>query len=241
MSIKRPRSGGGWKAIAYSFRLARRVGWWKLWQAARSKNTCKTCAVGMGGQLGGMVNEGGHFPEVCKKSFQAMASDLQGAVRREWIEQATLPQLRAMSSRELEMAGRLSEPLYLAPGARSYQVVSWDQALNAIAQKMSAAGPQRIPSLPDMPAIAEAGVSGMDINISFGMYAPKGTPKAEIDLLSKALQAAVTDPEVKGKLDGMGVTAVPPELAKPEALRTHLRKEIDVLGGLLLKAGVTPE
>mgnify|MGYP003334139784 FL=1 len=106
---------------------------------------------------------------------------------------------------------------------------------------IAAAGPQRIPSLPDMPAIAEAGVSGMDINISFGMYAPKGTPKAEIDLLSKALQAAVTDPEVKGKLDGMGVTAVPPELAKPEALRTHLRKEIDVLGGLLLKAGVTPE
>ena len=50
MSIKRPRSGGGWKAIAYSFRLARRVGWWKLWQAARSKNTCKTCAVGMGGR-----------------------------------------------------------------------------------------------------------------------------------------------------------------------------------------------
>ena len=106
---------------------------------------------------------------------------------------------------------------------------------------IAAAGPQRIPSLPDMPAIAEAGVSGMDINISFGMYAPKGTPKAEIDLLAKALQAAVTDPEVKGKLDGMGVTAVPPELAKPEALRTHLRKEIDVLGGLLLKAGVTPE
>ena len=58
MSIKRPRSGGGWKAIAYSFRLAQRVGWWKLWKAARSKNTCKTCAVGMGGQLGGMVNVG---------------------------------------------------------------------------------------------------------------------------------------------------------------------------------------
>ncbi|MCE2795730.1 MAG: FdhF/YdeP family oxidoreductase [Planctomyces sp.] len=143
MSIKRPRSGGGWKAIAYSFRLAQRVGWWKLWKAARSKNTCKTCAVGMGGQLGGMVNEGGHFPEVCKKSFQAMASDLQGAIRRDWIEQATLPQLRAMSSRDLEMAGRLSEPLYLAPGARSYRVVSWDDALSGIAQKMSAAGPQR--------------------------------------------------------------------------------------------------
>jgi tripartite-type tricarboxylate transporter receptor subunit TctC len=106
---------------------------------------------------------------------------------------------------------------------------------------IAAAGPQRIGSVPDMPAIGEAGVAGMDINISFGMYAPKGTPKAEIDKLSKALQTAVTDPEVKGKLETMGVNAVGPELARPEALRAHLQREIDVLGGLLVKAGVKPE
>ena len=34
----------------------------------------------MGGQLGGMVNEGGYFPEVCKKSFQAMVSDMQSGI-----------------------------------------------------------------------------------------------------------------------------------------------------------------
>ncbi len=90
--MKAPRSGGGWKAIGYSLKLASRVGWWNMWKAMRSKNTCKTCAVGMGGQLGGMVNEGGHFPEVCKKSFQAMASDLQGALRREFIEKTSLNQ-----------------------------------------------------------------------------------------------------------------------------------------------------
>ena len=106
---------------------------------------------------------------------------------------------------------------------------------------IAAAGPQSIASMPDMPAISEAGVSGVDINISFGLYAPKGTPKAEIDKLSQALQAAVVDTEVKSKLDAMGVAAVGPELARPEALRAHLRKEIDVLGGLLIKAGVKPE
>ncbi|MCA9051450.1 MAG: hypothetical protein KDA89_22080, partial [Planctomycetaceae bacterium] len=69
--MKQPRSGGGWQAIRYTLKLARRVGWRRMWTAMRSRNTCKTCAVGMGGQLGGMVNEGGYFPEVCKKSFQA--------------------------------------------------------------------------------------------------------------------------------------------------------------------------
>src|SRR5690606_36183987 len=107
LMIRPPKSGGGWKAIFYSLRLARRVGLRAFWRAATSKNTCKTCAVGMGGQLGGMVNEGGHFPEVCKKSFQAMASDLQGAMRREFIEGTTIHQLRAMTPRQLEHSGRI--------------------------------------------------------------------------------------------------------------------------------------
>lgn len=108
-------------------------------------------------------------------------------------------------------------------------------------QAYAAAGRSRIPSLPDMPAIAEAGVQGMDINISFGLYAPKGTPKPVLDKLSASLQAAVVDPEVRARLDGMGIAAVPVELARPEALRAHLKNEIDTLGGLLIKAGVKPE
>lgn len=108
-------------------------------------------------------------------------------------------------------------------------------------QAYAAAGRTRIPSLPDMPAIAEAGVQGMEINISFGLYAPKGTPKPVLDKLSAALQVAVVDPEVRARLEGMGISAVPVELARPEALRAHLKNEIDTLGGLLVKAGVKPE
>ncbi|HQX53130.1 MAG TPA: histidine kinase, partial [Planctomycetaceae bacterium] len=141
--MKRPRSGGGWKAVGYTLKLASRVGWWNMWKAMRSKNTCKTCAVGMGGQLGGMVNEGGHFPEVCKKSFQAMASDMQGALRSEVIEKLNLNQLRAMTSRQLEMSGRISEPLYLAKGATSYKVTTWDHAISTLVERMKSAGPER--------------------------------------------------------------------------------------------------
>ena len=105
----------------------------------------------------------------------------------------------------------------------------------------AAAGKARLPQLPEVPAITEGGVEGLDINISFGMYAPKGTPKPVIDKLSEALQKAVADPEVRGKLEGMGVTAVSPDRARPEALRAHLRNEIDILVPLLVKAGVKPE
>jgi len=108
-------------------------------------------------------------------------------------------------------------------------------------QAYAAAGRSRIPSLPDMPAIAEAGVQGMEINISFGLYAPKGTPRQVLDKLTGALQIAVVDTEVRQRLEAMGISAVPVELARPEALRAHLKNEIDTLGGLLVKAGVKPE
>jgi tripartite-type tricarboxylate transporter receptor subunit TctC len=102
----------------------------------------------------------------------------------------------------------------------------------------AAAGRLRLPSLPDVPAISEAGVEGFDISISFGLYAPKGTPQPVLDQLSAALQKAVVDPDVRKRLEGMGISAVSPDRARPEALRAHLKYEIETLGDLLVKAGV---
>ncbi|HIK96178.1 MAG TPA: FdhF/YdeP family oxidoreductase [Planctomycetes bacterium] len=141
--MKRPRSGGGWKAIGYSMRLASRVGWWKMWKAMRSKNACKTCAVGMGGQLGGMVNEGGYFPEVCKKSLQAMASDLQGAIPSTFWQQYDIHKLKSLTSRQLEHCGRIVEPVLLEKGSSNFRPIDWDEALQRMADGMQSAGPER--------------------------------------------------------------------------------------------------
>ena len=140
---RRPHSGGGWQAIAYTLRVANRVGWGKLWSAMRTKNTCKTCALGMGGQLGGMVNEGGHFPEVCKKSFQAMASDMQAGIAPEFFAKYGFGELRALTPRQLETSGRLVAPLYAGPDDAGYRVIDWDEALSRMAEGLKAAGPQR--------------------------------------------------------------------------------------------------
>lgn len=104
----------------------------------------------------------------------------------------------------------------------------------------ASAGKNRLPSLPETPAIAEAGVKGFEINISFGLYAPKGTPKPVLEKLTAALQKSVADPDVIKRLEGMGVAAVTVEQATPNALRAHLKNEIDTLGSLLIKAGVQP-
>lgn len=141
--MRQMKSGGGWKAILYTLRMANRVGWWRLWTAMRSKNTCKTCALGMGGQMGGMVNEGGYFPEVCKKSFQAMVSDMQSGITPEFFQRYGFNELRAMSPRQLETSGRLVHPIYAGPDDSHYRVITWDEAFEKLASRLKQAGPQR--------------------------------------------------------------------------------------------------
>jgi molybdopterin-dependent oxidoreductase alpha subunit len=140
--MKKAKSGGGWPAIWYTWRKAREAGGvLKLWRAMRSKNACKTCALGMGGQRGGMVNELGHFPEVCKKSLQAMVADMQGAIRTDFWRRFTPHELQVFSPRELESCGRLVEPVLYDRQSGRYMPISWETAVEKIAAKLRATSP----------------------------------------------------------------------------------------------------
>ncbi len=141
--MRKVRAGGGWPAIWYTFKKARQAGGLlALWKAMRTKNVCKTCAVGMGGQAGGMVNEAGHFPEVCKKSLQAMVADMQGAVRPEFFETYSLAQLQAFTPRQLEHCGRITQPLLHRRGEDYYRPISWDGALALVAEHLKRIAPR---------------------------------------------------------------------------------------------------
>ena len=144
--MRRVRTGGGWPAVRYTFSKAREAGGlWKLWKAMRSKNACKTCALGMGGQQGGMANELGVFPEVCKKSLQAMVADMQGAVKPEFFKTYSIPQLQSFSPRELETSGRLTQPVIHRQGENYYQPISWEEAFTKIIAKLTPAVGAAVP------------------------------------------------------------------------------------------------
>lgn len=142
MASRKPKIGGGWASILYTLRKARQSGGiLRMWNALRARNACKTCALGMGGQLGGMTNEKRLFPEVCKKSVQAMAADMQGAIHEHFFDDVSLEKLRRFTSRELEAAGRLTQPLYAGPLDSHYRKISWDDALEKIAGKLAKTSP----------------------------------------------------------------------------------------------------
>jgi molybdopterin-dependent oxidoreductase alpha subunit len=134
--------GGGFKAIWYTLRKARQAGgFFRLYRALRRPNACKTCALGMGGQRGGMVDEAGHFPEVCKKSIQAMAADMQGRIADEFFARHSIDQLRALSPRELESLGRIAAPLYAGPGETHYRPISWAEATRRCVERLRGSPP----------------------------------------------------------------------------------------------------
>ncbi len=135
--------GGGWRAIRYSLRTARRTGGMlRMWRALRSRNACKTCALGMGGRRGGMVNELGRFPEVCKKSIQAMAADLQGGVTAETIN-TPLSTLERLTSRELESLGRITQPMLATSFDDRFKVITWDEAIDRAGRALLRTDPNR--------------------------------------------------------------------------------------------------
>lgn len=85
---------------------------------------------------------------------------------------------------------------------------------------------RRIPALPNVPSVNEAGLSKMDLSIWHGIYAPKGTPDEITRKLTTALQAALTDKNVLDRFRQLSAIAVSPEEATPEGLKSKLTSEI---------------
>jgi molybdopterin-dependent oxidoreductase alpha subunit len=137
-------SGGGFRAIHYTWKKGREAGGlWKLYKAMRSRNACKTCALGMGGQKGGMVNEAGAFPEVCKKSLQAMVADMQDAIEPTFWNQNSVADLQQLSPRELEKLGRLIHPVRYRRDATHFETITWQEAYESIVAKLKATEPDQ--------------------------------------------------------------------------------------------------
>ncbi len=133
------KSGGGLQALRYSLRKAREAGGvLAFYKRMQARNACKTCALGMSG----MKNESGSALEVCKKSFQAQAADMQPAVPEEFFRRHALADLLALDHKQLEDTGRIGFPLLLEPGASHVERIGWDRALEIGAEALRTTPPQ---------------------------------------------------------------------------------------------------
>lgn len=141
--MKKLNAGGGWQAIRYTFKkgiIVRRFVE-DVSSSSVSKRMGAQMHLGMGGQHGGMVNEHGSFPEVCKKSIQAMAADMQPAITADFWAKHPIRQMKFYSPHQMETSGRLIQPILYERGTESYRTITWVEAFDRIAAQLKAITP----------------------------------------------------------------------------------------------------
>jgi tripartite-type tricarboxylate transporter receptor subunit TctC len=123
-----------------------------------------------------------------------------------------------------------------------------DQAVNVLSQissgNIKALGVstlKRLPQLPDVPTIDEAGLKGYEVTIWNGFFGPKGMAKEQIAKVNDALVKTLADATVSKRLTELAVDLPNKEEAAPEALRALLKASIDKWVPAVQAAGVKPE
>jgi tripartite-type tricarboxylate transporter receptor subunit TctC len=99
----------------------------------------------------------------------------------------------------------------------------------------------RLPSMPDLPTLDEQGLSGFDVVAWYGLWAPKGTPKAALDTLNRVLQTAIADTTFGSRMADLGAVPATAAQATPDSLRAFLKSELDSWGAVIKQAGILPE
>lgn len=94
----------------------------------------------------------------------------------------------------------------------------------------------RSKALPDVPTMAEAGVNNYESYAWFGIAAPKGTPAAVLDKLSREVKAAVADAAVQKRLIEIGVE---PFSSSPAEFKAFVSSELAKWSGIIKEAGIT--
>ena len=89
--------------------------------------------------------------------------------------------------------------------------------------------------LPEVPTISEAGVSGFDYSIWYGIWVPSGTPAAIVDRLGKDIARVLATPDLRDQLAKHG--AEPMSMTQPEFAHFVLR-ESESAASIIKAAGI---
>lgn len=90
-------------------------------------------------------------------------------------------------------------------------------------QALAIAGNKRSPLLPDVPTLKEQGISGVEVEQWYAIFAPAKTPKEMVVKLNQALNKVLEDKEIIKRIEGHGADV---ETSTPEELAEMVRKDL---------------
>ena len=129
------------------------------------------------------------------------------------------------------VAGRTQMEFLTIPGGLSHIRAG---RLRAIALASS----KRFPLFPDVPTMAEAGMTGVEINNWYGLSAPAGTPTPIIERMNRALREAIQDPALRTRFQEVGLV---PMSNTPEEFSSLIKSDSEKWKKIIQDSGVTTE
>jgi tripartite-type tricarboxylate transporter receptor subunit TctC len=103
---------------------------------------------------------------------------------------------------------------------------------------IAAGSPKRLPQLPNVPTLIESGLAGADVDMWYGLFAPKGTPAELIDRLNKEVAAILGSAEAKSVFEAQGLV---PTSSTPSALGDIVVKDRKRWADVVKSRGIRPE
>jgi tripartite-type tricarboxylate transporter receptor subunit TctC len=129
------------------------------------------------------------------------------------------------------IAGQVSMMFDVVPLSKEHIAAGKVRAL-AVATK------QRVPALPDVPTMAEAGLPDVEAGAWWGLLFPAGTPPQIVEWLNREAKRALSAPDVRARLEDQGMTLY---LGTPAEFADHITTETKRWGEVIRKAGIKPE
>ncbi len=103
---------------------------------------------------------------------------------------------------------------------------------------LAVAGASRLPALPELPTLLEAGVPGVELTQWYALFAPAKTPAQVVRQLNTALNAVLQDPEIVARMEADGARV---QTSSPGELHDLLMAESEKWQGVVLHAGLRSE
>ena len=103
---------------------------------------------------------------------------------------------------------------------------------------LAVASDRRLPSLPDVPTVAEAGLPGYEASVWWGLVAPARTPPDIIRKLNAETNKTLASPAIATKLGELGVVVTP---ATPDEFAAFIKSQTELWSGVVKSAGIKPD
>ena len=115
------------------------------------------------------------------------------------------------------------------------------QARQGTVKGIAVMSPRRASVIPNLATTGEQGVPDVEATVWNGFFFPKGTPKAIIDKMHTAIETMIARPDIRQKMESLGLEILPPEQRTSAYLAKFLKDDIERWSKVIKAAGISVE